>query len=103
MYPMVRDHRPQTLLNDQKKPHTGGSSSGKNLRAIPVKVDNPSPKGLAKSANPVILVHKAASKAGTGIPAKTNAKVSWKDQRLGEPLHDYTPETHCKKQSIICF
>ena len=101
MYPMVRDHRTQTLLAKQKTPHTGGSSSEKNLRAIPVKVANPSPKGLAKPANPVILVHKTASKAGTGIPTKTNLKVSWKDQRLGEPLDDTTPETHCTKQRAV--
>ena len=70
MYPVVRDLRTQNRLPNKRSYHTGGPSSGKNVGATPVKAQSLSPNGLAKSANPVIPVHKRPVKAGTGLVQK---------------------------------
>ena len=67
MYPVVRDPRTQNRLLDKRSYHTGGPSSGKDFRAIPVKAQSLSPNGLANFSNPVIPVHKRPTKAGTGL------------------------------------
>ena len=86
MYPVVRDPRTENRLSQKRSYHTGGPHSGKMFGATPVKAQGLSPNGLAKSANPVIPVHKRPAKAGTGvIPMKE--KIDLKDSQ-GKDIGD---------------